>query len=139
MDLGRLGEKIRNLRKTAGFSQEDLAERARIANRALQRIETGRANPTLETLDSIAGALGVSVGALFDDGNTPRRSVAEALAKPSQARAALAEAARLLSAMALASAPRRALILALVHRDDSHLDALPREIAQAFRVLLKVP
>jgi len=53
-----LGERIRELRKDAGLSQEALAERAEIHVNHLRRIELGQANPTYLVLLRLAKALG---------------------------------------------------------------------------------
>jgi transcriptional regulator with XRE-family HTH domain len=54
-----VGEKIRTLRKTAGLSQEVLAERCGIFRTYLSRIESGSANPSLVVLVTLAKALNV--------------------------------------------------------------------------------
>lgn len=60
-----LGHRIRLLRERAGLTQEELAQNAHIAQRALQRIEAGEGNPTLETLEGLCLALKVNIGSLF--------------------------------------------------------------------------
>jgi transcriptional regulator with XRE-family HTH domain len=55
------------LRKQKGWSQERLAEEARIHRMYLGGIETARRNPSLRNIVRIALALEVSVGALFQD------------------------------------------------------------------------
>lgn len=62
-----IGKKIRQLRKGSGISQEDLSAKAKIANRALQRIESGKGNPTISTLEAIAGVLKVSLTDFFEE------------------------------------------------------------------------
>jgi XRE family transcriptional regulator, regulator of sulfur utilization len=52
-----LAEKIVADRKLRGFSQEELAERASISLRTVQRIEKGESIPRGYTLQTIAGAL----------------------------------------------------------------------------------
>lgn len=59
------GSKIRKLREEQELTQEELAGRARIATRVLQRIESGRANPKTATLNAIAHALGCSMADLY--------------------------------------------------------------------------
>jgi transcriptional regulator with XRE-family HTH domain len=54
-----VGEKIRSLRKSAGLSQEVLAERCGIFRTYLSRIESGSANPSLVVLVTLAKALDV--------------------------------------------------------------------------------
>jgi transcriptional regulator with XRE-family HTH domain len=54
-----VGEKVRALRKSAGLSQEVLAERCGIFRTYLSRIESGAANPSLVVLVTLASALEV--------------------------------------------------------------------------------
>ncbi len=46
-------------RKAAGLSQRGLAAKAQIAYRSVQLIESGQHNPSLDTLDRIAEAIGL--------------------------------------------------------------------------------
>jgi len=55
------GIAIRDAREEAGLSQTELAARIGIAQSALSRIEAGRANLTLGTLQRVTRALGVSL------------------------------------------------------------------------------
>jgi transcriptional regulator with XRE-family HTH domain len=65
-DRKALAHNVRSLRKDRDWSQERLAAEAGDLRQGLMSdIELGKANPTLTTLESIAGALGVSVGVLF--------------------------------------------------------------------------
>jgi DNA-binding XRE family transcriptional regulator len=59
-----IGEKIRELRKGANLTQEQLAENSGIPQSHISRIESGRHSPSHKTLTRIAKALGVSVGDL---------------------------------------------------------------------------
>ena len=58
------GERISDLRKKQGLSQEALAENARTSLRTIQRIERGTAAPRPFTLKIIADALGVEIAQL---------------------------------------------------------------------------
>lgn len=49
------------------MSQIEFAEKCGFYQTYLSRIETGKANPTLNALEVIAGALGLSVFELFDE------------------------------------------------------------------------
>ena len=73
-DIGkRIGRRIRDLRtqRQDRWTQEDLAERAKISVSFLSMIERGERSPHLETLAAIADALEVGIGALFvDPGDT---------------------------------------------------------------------
>ncbi len=61
----KLGERIRNLRKVRGFSQEVFAERIGIATKTLSSIETGKAFMTSQTLQNILDVLGICANDLF--------------------------------------------------------------------------
>jgi DNA-binding XRE family transcriptional regulator len=59
--LRRVCIAIRDAREETGLSQTELAARIGIAQSALSRIEAGRANLTLGTLQRVTDALGVSL------------------------------------------------------------------------------
>jgi len=61
-----LGQRIRELRKTRGLSQDQLSEKIGIDSKHLSRIELGKSFPYMETLEAIAAALGVEIKDLFD-------------------------------------------------------------------------
>lgn len=64
-----LGERIKILRLEAGLSLPDLADKAGISKSVLFQLETSDSpNPSLETLQKIAKALGVTLAALLDKG-----------------------------------------------------------------------
>jgi transcriptional regulator with XRE-family HTH domain len=54
-----VGDKVRDLRKERGWSQQELADRAGISMQTVSNLETGRHVPEIATLSKIAGALGV--------------------------------------------------------------------------------
>jgi transcriptional regulator with XRE-family HTH domain len=61
-----LGRNVRRLRNKKKWSQERLgAEASGLRQAAVSEIETGDANPTLDTLEHLAAALGVRVVDLF--------------------------------------------------------------------------
>lgn len=60
-----LGKNIRNLRKQAGWTQEKLAEKAGISVPFMTQIELARKAASLEVIESIAKAFGVSYERLF--------------------------------------------------------------------------
>lgn len=57
----RIGQRIAALRKLAGMSQEQLALRAGLQRTHISRIEAGKYAVTLETIQAIAEALGMTV------------------------------------------------------------------------------
>jgi len=63
-----VSENIRKLRQKKGISQDRLSKEADIALNTVVKIETSESpNPTVETLEKIAKALGVSMSDLFKD------------------------------------------------------------------------
>ncbi len=62
--LQRLGEKIVELRKVKGVTQQELAERLGTKNTQVRRIERGTVNSTINMLRKIAGVLGIEVNDL---------------------------------------------------------------------------
>jgi transcriptional regulator with XRE-family HTH domain len=63
--LIKLGENIRELRKTKGFSQEGFADEAGLDRTYMGGVERGERNLATLNLIRIAAALGVEVGELF--------------------------------------------------------------------------
>lgn len=59
------GKKISDLRIRRGWTQEDLADKAGVTVRTIQRIETGATQPRLYTLKTLAEVLGTEVGDLL--------------------------------------------------------------------------
>jgi len=74
MTRPQLGPRIRALRETLLLNQEQLAERAGITHSYLSMIERGDRTPHVETLVSLAKALGIAVSQLLLDANEPRAS-----------------------------------------------------------------
>ena len=87
-----IGKRIRSLRKTKGWSQEFLAEHSDLSYKFIGEVERGVVNPSLETLVSIAGGLGVEVAELFSAG--PHLVISEKEQK--KAKAALIELEKIL-------------------------------------------
>ena len=56
-----IGPKIASYRRSMGLTQQQLAEKTGIDQAAISRIESGRANPTLNTLDALAEGVGASL------------------------------------------------------------------------------
>lgn len=67
MGLARcFGINVKQARKDAGYSQEELADIARVARSYMSDVERGTRNPTLQVVERIATALKVRPGSLLD-------------------------------------------------------------------------
>ncbi len=66
--MNEIGQKIKELRKKKGLSQEELAESAKVNLRTIQRIENNESEPRGKTLNLICESLGVNVEDLVDYG-----------------------------------------------------------------------
>lgn len=62
-----LGAHVRRLRRQKDLSIADLAEAAKISAGMLSKLETGQISPSLNTLQSIAAALGIPISSLFSE------------------------------------------------------------------------
>jgi len=62
----RFGRCIRQLRVEAGLSQVEFGERCGFYQTYLSRLERGQANPTLNAMEVIANALGLTIFELWD-------------------------------------------------------------------------
>jgi transcriptional regulator with XRE-family HTH domain len=56
-----LGRNVKEFRLSLNMSQTELAERAKIQQPLISKMEGGRGNPTLDSIERIATALGVNV------------------------------------------------------------------------------
>lgn len=61
-----LGNRIRQLRKEKGLTQAELGEKMQISQGYIGEIERGLVNVSMETLDKIVKALGITLYELFD-------------------------------------------------------------------------
>lgn len=62
-----VGERIKNYREQAGFSQEKLAELADCHRTYIGQIEKAKKNPSIKNIGKIARALNVSLETLFEN------------------------------------------------------------------------
>lgn len=72
-NLVKIGKKIREMRETKGFSQEDFAARADLARTYYGRIERGEQNVSVQNLIRIALVLRVEMGELFPPLNSLKK------------------------------------------------------------------
>lgn len=64
---GELGRVARRIRDSQGLTLAEVATRAGISAAMLSRLETGRTSPSLDTIVSLAGALGVRPSHLLQE------------------------------------------------------------------------
>lgn len=64
--LIKFGERVRELRKIKGFSQEELADKANLHRTYIGMIERAEKNITLINIQKIADALEVELKEFFD-------------------------------------------------------------------------
>lgn len=70
-----LGEKIKEARKGAGLTQEQLAKKLTVSRQAITKWESDKGIPDVENLKLLSKVLGVSVDYLLDDGTKLDMSV----------------------------------------------------------------
>ncbi len=73
-----LSERVTALRKQAGWSQEELAQRLDVSRQAVSKWESGQAMPDLDRVVRMSELFGVSTDSLLKDTPEPDRSVHEA-------------------------------------------------------------
>lgn len=62
----QLGEKIKELRKETGLSQEKFALKIDMDRTYFATVETGKRNISLQNIEKIANGLGVTISELFE-------------------------------------------------------------------------
>ena len=63
MNIGEIADYIARRRKSLKISQRELAELSGISLHSLSNLESGKGNPTLESLLKVADTLGVTITA----------------------------------------------------------------------------
>lgn len=64
-----VGKRISELREKAGYTQNRLAELSGVSQSHLRRVELAQSRITVDHLEMICDALGVSLKDFFDEGN----------------------------------------------------------------------
>ena len=65
-----VGKRVREIRKNAGFSMKELAEKVGVSLLTIQRIETGKVSPSVALLSDIAYHLNYPLASLVAEGKT---------------------------------------------------------------------
>ena len=71
----KLGERIRELRKSAGITQEELGEKAELNYKFIGELERGQVNVSLDSIVKIAEALGVKIGDICSKEKIPVQKI----------------------------------------------------------------
>jgi len=66
----RIGTRIRELRKAAGYTQVSLAEACELDPITISRIERGERSPTLEHLERLASLFSAPMSTFFNESET---------------------------------------------------------------------
>ena len=69
--LRRLGERVRTMRNQRGMSRKALAQHAKVSERYLAQLETGKGNGSIVLLRRISRAIGMPVTQLVNEGAEP--------------------------------------------------------------------
>jgi len=78
-----IGERLKTERMSKGIGLSELADRARLSKAYVSQLEAGhQANPSLDVLQRIAGALGITVGRLIGGEGVRASSVPPAMEDP---------------------------------------------------------
>ena len=73
------GERLREARTKAGFSQAELTKRSGVPKTMLSRYENDHILPSITTLGKLGDALGLHAAALLGEGSVPSHAFAEGL------------------------------------------------------------
>lgn len=65
MNQRLVGKTVKSLREQRGLTIVQLAEKSGLSHQTVRNLEYGRFAPAVETLESLARALGVELGALI--------------------------------------------------------------------------
>ena len=65
----KIGEHIKEIRISKGFTQVELSEKSGIAVRTIQRIENGEVTPSIYSLNAFGAALDVKLNEVLIGGN----------------------------------------------------------------------
>lgn len=65
-DFSKLGNAMRNARKSRGFTQERLSDVSGVSVRHMAKIEKGVINPSFDILEKLITALGTSFDAFYN-------------------------------------------------------------------------
>lgn len=77
MNTEKIGNYIQKKRKECNFTQEELANKVYVTNKAVSRWENGKSLPEIETLYLLSKALNVSVNEILESGMEKEEKIQE--------------------------------------------------------------
>ncbi len=92
MDYEAMGRRVKKLRKAAGLTQEQLAEKSNLSPSFLGHIERGTRVASLQTLVAICKALDVEPSVLLQDSLTVAEDTSERAARKEEMRSLFKQA-----------------------------------------------
>ena len=84
MDSKSVGNYISNRRKALGLTQQDLADRLGVTNKAVSRWETGEGYPDITFIRELSENLGVTTDELLSAGVAPSKNLSNISSKATQ-------------------------------------------------------
>ena len=63
--LKKIGQRIKEIREVKGLSQQELAAKLDYEKSNMSRLESGRVNPRITTLQNVANALNITLSELL--------------------------------------------------------------------------
>lgn len=75
MNIKKIGDYILKLRRKKNLTQEELARKVYVTNKAVSRWETGKSLPEVETLYLLSKELGVSVNDILEADNSTNEEI----------------------------------------------------------------
>lgn len=69
--MEHFGNYVRRLREVRGMTQEELAERSKLASDTIRRLERESFSPSLKTLRKLCAGLGITLSTLFNGFELP--------------------------------------------------------------------
>lgn len=118
-----VGAALKAIRKRIGMTQEELAAASGVSYRGLQDIERDIGNPTVQSLEALAKALKVPVGAFFEAVSSDNRKTSPSQDVPYRGTdpsdLSFDDAALILDTIRNATPVMRSVVLAILFRDPS--------------------